>query len=246
MSLKITYKSFIMVAAFLSVISAIPDAFQRYNLCLAADNFPGSFSELVKRVNPSIVLISVQPHKGIKQIFKPKGIGTGFIIDQEGYILTTNSVVSDALSITIILSDNNEYKARIIQQDSKTGLVLIKIEGAKDLVPLKFGDSDKIEAGDWVVTIGNPFGLNNTFTAGTVGATHRNHIGNISDKDYIQINVNLNQGYVGGPLLNLNGEVIGINSSLYSQKCGSVGIGFVIPGNVAKSLLQQRMMGKIN
>jgi serine protease Do len=232
---------------------------------------PGSFAEIVKKSSPAVVQVSVvktkddssqspSPFGGkddpfnqafknfygdqVPKNYKQRGIGTGFIIGKEGFILTNNHIVEGAEGITITLWDKTEYKARILCLDSKTDLALIKIDGAKNLTNLTLGDSDKVEVGDWVVTIGNPFGLFNTFTAGTVGAKHR-RLGNISYEDYLQINVNMNQGNDGGPLLNLDGEVIGINCMLFSMTGGSEGIGFAIPINMVKDLLPQLMMGKV-
>ena len=173
-----------------------------------------------------------------------RGLGTGFIIDKEGYILTNNHVAEGADEITVKLSDNEEYKARVIGLDSKTDLALIKIDGAKDLTPLTLGNSDQIEVGDWVVAIGNPFGLEHTVTAGIVSAKYR-QTGVASYENYIQTDAAINQGNSGGPLMNTNGEVIGINSNIYSESGGSIGIGFAIPINMAKDLLPQLKKGKV-
>jgi len=177
--------------------------------------------------------------------YTQQGLGTGFIIDKEGHILTNNHVVEGADKITVKLSDKKEYEAKIIGTDSKTDLALIKIDGAKDLKPLVLGDSDNLEVGDWVVAIGNPFGLDNTVTAGIVSAKYRRSLGTASYEDYIQTDAAINQGNSGGPLMNTNGEVIGINSSIYSQTGGSIGIGFAIPINMAKNLLPQLKKGKV-
>ncbi|MBN1627922.1 MAG: DegQ family serine endoprotease [Deltaproteobacteria bacterium] len=177
--------------------------------------------------------------------YTQQGLGTGFIIDKEGHILTNNHVVEGADKITVTLSGNKEYEAKVIGTDSKTDLALIKIEDAKDLKPLTLGDSDKLEVGDWVVAIGNPFGLDNTVTAGIVSAKYRRSLGTASYEDYIQTDAAINQGNSGGPLMNTNGEVIGINSSIYSQTGGSIGIGFAIPINMAKTLLPQLKKGKV-
>lgn len=177
--------------------------------------------------------------------YTQEGLGTGFIIDKEGYILTNNHVVEEADKITVTLSDKKEYEARIVGLDSKTDLALIKIDGAKDLKPLALGDSDKLEVGDWVVAIGNPFGLDNTVTAGIVSAKYRRNLNSASYEDYIQTDAAINQGNSGGPLMNTDGEVIGINSSIYSQTGGSIGIGFAIPINMAKNLLPQLKTGKV-
>jgi serine protease Do len=257
------FKSLIVFIAFLSVST----------LSFAADKIPGSFSELVKKASPSVVNVSMQKttqvgiqmspfgsddqfndffnrfygnqgNQGTQRERKVQGVGTGFIIDKEGFILTNNHVVEGADKITVTLSDKKSYPAKVIGLDSKTDLALIKIEGAKDLVPLTLGDSEKMEVGDWVVAIGNPFGLENTVTAGIVSAKYR-RLGNTSYESYIQTDASINQGNSGGPLMNTNGEVIGINSAILSQTGGSVGIGFAIPINMAKDLLPQLKKGKI-
>jgi serine protease Do len=177
--------------------------------------------------------------------YKQRGVGTGFIIDKEGFILTNNHVVEGADEIIVTLSDKTKYNAKVIGLDSKTDLALIKIEGAKNILPAILGDSDKMEVGDWAVAIGNPFGLDNTVTAGIISAKFRRNLGTSSYEDYIQTDAAINQGNSGGPLMNTNGEVIGINSVIYSQSGGSVGIGFAIPINMAKDLLPQLKKGKI-
>ncbi len=264
-------KSFIMVFAFMSAVIAGPVVFQGVDQCLAATTIPGSFSELVKKASPAVVHVGVEKTTQITsqysspfgesdpfneffnrfygdqmpRDYKQQGLGTGFIIDREGYILTNNHVVEGADKITVTLSDKKEYEAKIIGLDSKTDLALIKIEGAKDLMPLALGDSDKMEVGDWVVAIGNPFGLDNTVTAGIVSAKYRRSLGTASYEDYIQTDAAINQGNSGGPLINTDGEVIGINSNIYSQTGGSVGIGFAIPSNMVKNLLPQLKKGKV-
>jgi serine protease Do len=153
-------------------------------------------------------------------------------------------MVESADEVKVILSDKREFKAEIIGRDSKTDLALIKINGAKDIQPLPIGDSDKIEVGDWVVAIGNPYGLENTVTAGIVSAKYR-QIGTSSYDNYIQTDASINRGNSGGPLMNTQGEVIGINSAIYSQTGDSIGIGFAVPINMAKDLLPQLKKGKV-
>jgi serine protease Do len=268
---RTTLKSFIMVLALLMCILG-PASFQAKGQSLAADKIPGSFSELVKKASPGVVNVSTVTKVNGQQIvspfgnsdqfneffnylnqdqqqktYKQKGMGTGFIIDREGYILTNNHVVEGADEITVTLSDEKKYKAKVIGLDSATDLALIKIEGAKDLSPLTMGDSDQIEVGDWVIAIGNPFGLDRTVTAGIVSAKERrNSELNTTYQNYIQTDASINQGNSGGPLMDTNGEVIGINSAIIaSQSGGSVGIGFAIPINMAKELLPQLKKGKI-
>ncbi|MBW2616485.1 MAG: DegQ family serine endoprotease [Deltaproteobacteria bacterium] len=231
---------------------------------------PGSFSQLAKKASPSVVNIrTVKVVKGMGRSpmpfsqndqfrdfferffkdqmprdFKQRSLGTGFIIDKDGFILTNNHVVEKADEIKVKLSDEREFTAKIIGRDPKTDLALIRIEGARNLTPLPLGDSDKLEVGDWVVAIGNPFGLGNTVTAGIVSAKYR-QIGAGSYDNFIQTDASINPGNSGGPLLNSAGEVIGINTAIYSRGGGSVGIGFAIPVNMARDLLPQLKKGKV-
>ena len=231
---------------------------------------PGSFSELVKHISPSVVNISVEkivkgrargqipfgPEDPMRDFFdrffgdqmpkdfKQRGLGTGFVIDKDGFILTNNHVVEDADDIKVRLGDDREFKAEIVGRDPKTDLALIKIDGKGSLAAISLGDSDKLEVGDWVVTIGNPFGLGNTVTAGIVSAKYR-QIGAGAYDNFIQTDASINPGNSGGPLLNTAGEAVGINSAIFSQSGGSIGIGFAIPINMAKDLLPQLKTGKV-
>ena len=234
---------------------------------------PGSFSNLAKRAQPSVVNISTvktikggevpfhfrgpfKQHDPLKDFFdrffgdqlprdfKQESLGSGFIIDADGYILTNNHVVEKTDEIKVRLADDREFKATIVGKDPKTDLALIRIKTDGPLKPLPLGDSDKLEVGDWVVAIGNPFGLGNTVTAGIVSAKYR-HIGTGSYDNFIQTDASINPGNSGGPLLNTAGEVIGINSAIFSQTGGSIGIGFAIPVNMAKDLLPQLKKGEV-
>jgi len=233
---------------------------------------PGSFTELVKEARPSVVNIStVKVIKGgeerepltpfgpqdpfkdffdrffkdqMPREFKQQSLGTGFIIDKDGFILTNNHVVEKSDEIKVRLSDDTEYIAQIIGRDPKTDLALIKIEPDNSLHPLPMGDSDKLEVGEWVIAIGNPFGLGNTVTAGIVSAKYR-QIGMGTYENFIQTDASINPGNSGGPLLNIKGEVIGINTAIFSRTGGSVGIGFAIPVDMAKELVPQLKKGKV-
>ncbi len=167
--------------------------------------------------------------------FKQRSLGSGFIIDKDGYIVTNNHVIEDADQIKVILSDDKEYDGELVGRDPKTDLALIRIEGAKDLKPLKFGDSDDLEVGKWVVAIGSPFGLEQTVTAGIVSAKGR-IIGSGPYDDFIQTDASINPGNSGGPLLNMDGEVVGINTAIIAS---GQGIGFAIPVNLAKGIITQ-------
>jgi serine protease Do len=231
---------------------------------------PGSFSALVKHVSPSVVNISVEkvvkgraqgqiplgPEDPMRDFFdrffgdqmpkefKQRGLGTGFIIDKDGSILTNNHVVEDADEIKVKLGDDREFKAEVVGRDPKTDIALIKVDAKGSLEALPLGDSDKLEVGDWVVAIGNPFGLGNTVTAGIVSAKYR-QIGAGAYDNFIQTDASINPGNSGGPLLNTAGEAVGINSVIFSQSGGSIGIGFAIPINMAKNLLPQLKTGKV-
>jgi serine protease Do len=167
--------------------------------------------------------------------FKQRSLGSGFIIDTDGFIVTNNHVVENADQIKVRLADEREFDAKIIGRDPKTDLALIRIEGAKDLSPLKMGDSEALEVGSWVLAVGSPFGLEQTVTAGIVSAKGR-FIGAGPYDDFIQTDASINPGNSGGPLLNMNAEVIGINTAIVAQ---GQGIGFAIPVNLAQSVVAQ-------
>jgi serine protease Do len=177
---------------------------------------------------------------------KPRaGMGSGFIIDKDGHILTNNHVIDGADEIVVLIQDGNngekEYDAKLVGTDSKTDIALIKLEleneERKNFPALSLGDSDKLEVGEWVVAIGNPFGLSHTVTVGVVSAKERN-IGSGPYDEFIQTDASINPGNSGGPLMNIKGEVIGINTAIISGNTGgNVGIGFAIPINVAKDIL---------
>ena len=231
---------------------------------------PMSFSHLVKIANPSVVNISAVktiteeregpmpfgPNDPMKDFFeryfggqipkkyKQKSLGTGFIIDNKGYILTNNHVVEQTDQIRVGTADGKEFDAKIIGRDPITDLALIRIKSDTPPTPLTLGDSNKLEVGDWVVAIGNSFGLGNTVTAGIVSAKYR-QIGAGTYDNFIQTDTPINIGNSGGPLLNTDGEVIGINTAIFSQNGGSVGIGFAIPINMVKDLLPQLKKGRV-
>jgi len=232
---------------------------------------PASFSDLAKKASPSVVNISTVkvirgrelspfpfggPNDPLRDFFerffrdqmprdfKQQSLGTGFLIDKDGYILTNNHVVEQTDEIKVTLADKREYTAKIIGRDSKTDIALIKVDPDEPVPPLPLGDSDKLEVGEWVVAIGNPFGLGHTVTAGIVSAKYR-RIGAGSYDNFIQTDASINPGNSGGPLLNTEGQVIGINTAIFSQGGGSIGIGFAIPINMAKDLLPQLKGGKV-
>ena len=169
---------------------------------------------------------------------RQRSLGSGFIIDSDGSILTNNHVVENASKIVVKLSDNVEYEAKVVGRDPKTDIAVIKIDAKAALTAANFGDSDTLEVGEWVVAIGNPFGLDSTVTSGIVSAKGR-HIGQGPYDNFIQTDASINPGNSGGPLLNLRGEVVGINTAIFSRTGGNIGIGFAIPINLVKELLPQ-------
>lgn len=163
-----------------------------------------------------------------------KGLGTGMIIDDKGHILTNNHVVAGATEIEVQLSSGRQYPAKLLGADPKTDLAVIKIEAMERLPVMTFGNSDKVEVGEWVVAIGHPRGLDQTVTQGIISAKHRQGITDPSSyQDFLQTDAPINPGNSGGPLLNLSGEVVGVNAVIASESGGSEGIGFAIPSNIA-------------
>ena len=225
---------------------------------------PANFSDLAEKVRPGVV--NIQVVKKVKNIgfrnfpgnpfggqnpfgdffgpfsqgnppggFEQKGVGSGFIINREGYILTNNHVVEEADQIKVKLSNGKEYEGKVVGRDPKTDLALVKIEGSSDSQPLKLGNSEDLKVGSWVVAIGSPFGLEQTVTAGIVSAKGR-VIGSGPYDNFIQTDASINPGNSGGPLVNLKGEVVGINTAIIAE---GQGIGFAIPINMAKEIASQ-------
>ena len=234
--------------------------------------FPKSFAELAEKVKPAVVNISTTstvrvPGNPFRHFFGPhesdpfgdffghffgdipdrelkqNSLGSGFIIDKGGFIITNNHVVEGADEIKVKMSDGREFKAKVVGRDSKTDLALIKISSLfKDLPVLALGDSDTIRVGDWVIAVGNPFGLEHTVTQGIISASGR-VIGSGPYDNFLQTDAPINPGNSGGPLVNLKGEVIGINSAIVA---GGQGIGFAIPSNMGKSIVAQlKEKGKV-
>ena len=168
-----------------------------------------------------------------------RGIGSGMVLDGEGHILTNFHVISGASKITVKTSAGEEFEAKVLGSDPKTDLAVIRIKAAKNIPSLAFGDSDRLRVGEWVVAIGNPRGLEQTVTAGIISAKHRVGVLDPSNyQDYIQTDAAINPGNSGGPLLNLSGEVIGVNAAIVSESGGFEGIGFAIPSNMAKAVAE--------
>jgi serine protease Do len=226
---------------------------------------PDSFADLANKLLPTVVNISTSqtlkappqnampqlpPGSPLEDLFKnflgPKpntprhvtSLGSGFIIDPSGYIVTNNHVIEDSDQITVSLQDGTQMPAKVIGRDTKTDLALLKVVSKKPLPATHFGDSDKARIGDWVIAIGDPFGIGSTVTAGIVSARNRN-INNGPYDDFIQTDAPINRGNSGGPLFDMDGNVIGINSAIFSPSGGSVGIGFAIPANMAREVIGQ-------
>jgi len=214
------------------------------------------FTELVDRLSPSIVNISTVSEDVDDQLqrrrdrdpfdffyhFGPRrSLGSGFVLDADGYIITNHHVVDEATEIVVRLNDEKEYKAEIVGGDAKTDIAVIKIADAKGLVPVPLGDSDELKVGEWVVAVGSPFGLDHTVTAGIVSAKGRriNRPDQSPYDDFIQTDAAINPGNSGGPLVNLKGQVVGINTAIYSRSGGNIGIGFAIPINLARQIVPQ-------
>lgn len=219
---------------------------------------PG-FADLVARVRPAVVTITAtergaalasarggEREEMMRRFFggeaprrgPGQAMGSGFLVDAEGRIVTNNHVIRDASQVRVTLEDGREFPARVIGRDARTDLALLKVEAPTPLPFLALGDSDRARPGDWVVAVGNPFGLGGTVTAGVVSARGRN-IGQGPYDDFLQIDAPINQGNSGGPLFGLDGSVIGVNTAIYSPTGGSVGIGFAIPSNLVREVVRQ-------
>jgi serine protease Do len=226
---------------------------------------PDSFADLADKLLPTVVNISTSqtlkappqnaipqlpPGSPLEDLFKnflgPKpntprhvtSLGSGFIIDPGGYIVTNNHVIEDSEQITVSLQDGTQLPAKVVGRDLKTDLALLKVSPKKLLPATHFGDSEKARIGDWVIAIGDPFGIGSTVTAGIISARNRNINAGPYD-DFIQTDAPINRGNSGGPLFDMDGNVIGINSQIYTPSGGSVGIGFAIPANLAREVVGQ-------
>jgi serine protease Do len=178
----------------------------------------------------------LDPHGGGKQKQRSSALGSGVIVSENGYILTNNHVIKDADEIKVLLTDKREFKGKVIGSDPKTDLAIIKID-AKDLPVLPIGDSNTLKTGDVVFAVGNPFGLNQTITMGIVSAVGRSNVGIADYEDFIQTDAAINPGNSGGALVNGEGRLVGINTAIFSTSGGYMGIGFAIPSNMARSVM---------
>ncbi len=229
---------------------------------------PESFADLADRLLPAVVNISttqsVTGHPGIEvpgfppgspfeeffkeffernqQLQKPSrkatSLGSGFIVDPSGYVVTNNHVIQDADEITVILHDDTRLPAKLVGRDAKTDVAVLKVELASKLPAVTFGDSERLRVGDWVLAIGNPFGFGGTVTAGIISARGRD-INSGPYDDFLQSDASINRGNSGGPMFDLDGKVIGVNTAIFSPSGGSIGIGFAIPSSIVEPVVKQ-------
>ena len=211
-----------------------------------------SFAPLVSRVRPAVVTITATARADGAAPFGPEGqrpmraLGSGFIVDADGTIVTNNHVVREASSVMVTLDDGRELPARILGRDPRTDIAVLKVDAAAPLPWLALDNSDNAHPGDWVVAVGNPFGLGGSVTAGIVSARGRN-IGQGPYDDYLQVDAAINSGNSGGPLFSMEGSVVGVNTAIYSPNGGSVGIGFAIPSNQVRQVVADiRANGRVD
>ena len=242
-------------------IILISIVFLNFSLFANAEAVPKSFADLAEKLMPSVVNISTTqtvvtnvnpfrfefpPGSPFEDMFKEfrtpqkrkaSALGSGFIIDAKGIVITNNHVIKGAEDIIVRVDGDKEYKAKVLGSDPLSDVAVLKIESKEKFTPVKFGNSDKARIGDWVIAIGNPFGLGGTVTSGIISARNRD-IGLSRYEDFIQTDASINIGNSGGPLFDMNGDVIGINTAILGQS-GSIGIGFAIPSNSAKKVIDQ-------
>ena len=235
--------------------------FFNFSFTTNVKSHPESFANLAEKLMISVVNISTTqtvvtntnpfpfefpPGSPFEDMFKEFGtpqkrkasaLGSGFIIDSKGIVITNNHVIKGAEDIIVRVDGDEEFKAKVLGTDPLSDVAVLKIESNKKFTPVKFGDSDKARIGDWVIAIGNPFGLGGTVTSGIISARNRD-IGLSRYEDFIQTDASINIGNSGGPLFDMNGDVIGINTAILGQS-GSIGIGFAIPSNSAKKVIDQ-------
>ena len=245
---KIFFNNIIAILIFLNISSIVN-----------SKEIPSSFADLAEKLMPSVVNISTTttittqsnnfpfqfpPGSPFKDMFEgapterqTSALGSGFIINKEGLVITNNHVIKGADDIFVKVNGDKDYKAKLIGADPLSDIAVLQIESQDEFKPVKFGNSDKARIGDWVIAIGNPFGLGGTVTSGIISARNRS-IGLTRYEDYIQTDASINQGNSGGPLFNLDGDVIGINTAILGQS-GSIGIGFSIPSNSADKVIKQ-------
>jgi len=232
-----------------------------FNINSFSQNIPSSFADLAEKLMPSVVNISTTqtvttttnpfpfqfpPGSPFEDMFKEFGtpqerqstaLGSGFIIDEKGIVVTNNHVIQDAEDIIVRVNGNKEFNAKVIGADPLSDIAVLQLETKEKFIPVEFGNSDQARIGDWVIAIGNPFGLGGTVTSGIISARNRS-IGLSRYEDFIQTDASINSGNSGGPLFDMSGDVIGINTAILGRS-GSIGIGFSIPSNSAKLVIDQ-------
>nr|WP_246544055.1 Do family serine endopeptidase [Novosphingobium profundi] len=233
---------------------------------------PASFADLTAQLAPAVVNISTRqriqvaqqnnpfagtPFEGLfgnrggnsPQTREAQSLGSGFFVSADGYVVTNNHVITadgkgEVESITVTTTDGTEYPAKLVGKDAASDLAVLKIVGPKPFPFVKFGDSSKSRVGDWIIAIGNPFGLSGTVTQGIISAVYRNTGGGGAYDRYLQTDAAINRGNSGGPMFDMNGNVIGINNAIFSPTGGSVGIGFAIPAETASPIVQKLIKGE--
>ena len=248
--------------------AAVVLALMAASVAAQAKTMPGSFADLSEQLLPAVVNVSttqtlqgrsgpelpqLPPGSPFEEFFKEffdrnmpqqqrkaTSLGSGFIIDPAGYVVTNNHVIQDAEEITVILQDDTQLPAELVGHDPKTDIAVLKVKSDRTLPALKFGNSDALRVGDWVLAIGNPFGLGGTVTAGIISARGRD-INTGPYDDFLQTDASINRGNSGGPMFNLEGEVVGINTAIFSPSGGSIGIGFAIPSAMAVPVVKQHI-----
>ena len=259
---RLSLKIFYVIPVYFFLVSIV------VSTTVGARSAPESFANLAEKLLPAVVNISTTavvkqsagkrpelpqfpPGSPFEDFFreffdrnnpeqqrKSTSLGSGFIIDGKGIVITNNHVIQGADEISVVLQNNETLKAEVVGRDIKTDIAVLRVKPKKDLPFVKLGNSDKIRVGDWVLAIGNPFGLGGTVTAGIVSARGRN-INSGPYDDFIQTDASINRGNSGGPLFNMAGEVIGINTAIFSPSGGSIGIGFSIPSGIANGVIGQ-------
>ncbi|GAB4144901.1 MAG: DegQ family serine endoprotease [Sphingomonadales bacterium] len=268
---RLAHRAWAALAAMLLALGALAAA-----PAPAAARAPDSFADLAEKLLPTVVNISTEatvevnrgnmfgdipPGSPLDEFLKrfeqfgdreepekrqQRSLGSGFIIDASGYIVTNNHVIDGADKITVQMIDGEEFEATVVGRDPQTDVALLKVDAGKNLPFAKFGDSGAIRVGDWVMAIGNPFGLGGSVTTGILSARHREINAGPYD-DFLQTDASINRGNSGGPMFNMDGEVIGINTAIFSPTGGNIGIGFAIPANQARSVIAQlRDKGRVD
>jgi len=229
---------------------------QTSDVKIKAHQIQGAFGQVYQFYKDRVVFITTEKYVRVRKLyynfFKPSevqyqkktGLGTGFIISKDGYICTNHHVIAGADKVLIKINEKT-YEAKVVGSDQRTDIALLKVENKEKLKSVIFGDSDFVNVGDWAIAIGNPFGLEKTFTVGVISAKGRKDV-DLLGGAHIQTDASINPGNSGGPLININGEVIGINRMIYSKSGGYMGIGFAIPVNTAQHVLNQlKRFGKV-